>query len=63
MNNAKRVDAWDRTAALMALVINAFKAKGTPNVDVEELNPFRERTETKPFEHLRSVLSGNGRSN
>lgn len=64
MLNARRVDEWDRTAALMTLVITAFKGKGTPPVDVESLNPYRERiVDRKPFEHLRSALSGNGRSN
>lgn len=41
MAGARRLEEWDRTAALQASVLNLFREQGKSAIEPFELNPFR----------------------
>ena len=65
MLKAKRIEAWDHTAALIQLIVNALRQEGKRQISIEDVHPYRESKadQRHAFGHLRSQISVNGRSN
>jgi len=47
MANAKRMEAWDHTAAILSKIHNVSRGKGKRAIFPNQINPYRRRKKVK----------------